>query len=98
MTADSLQKQIGAVATGDEEIMSSLTQIVTVSLLGLAVTSSNMIGAALGTYLRPSTRLLACILAFAAGALITALAIELAYEGALDLHAKGFATQSAWLF
>jgi hypothetical protein len=61
--------------------MSSLAEIVIVSLVGLAVTSSNMIGAALGLYLRPSKQLLACILAFAAGALITALAIELAYEG-----------------
>jgi CRP-like cAMP-binding protein len=78
--------------------MTSLTQIITVSLLGLAVTSSNMIGAALGIYLRPAKWLLACILAFAAGALITALAIELAYEGAIDLHMRGFTTESAWLF
>jgi CRP-like cAMP-binding protein len=78
--------------------MSSLAQIITVSLLGLAVTSSNMIGAVLGLYLRPSKRLLSCILAFAAGALITALAIELAYAGATDLHGRGFATREAWLF
>jgi zinc transporter ZupT len=79
-------------------IMSSLAEIVTVSLLGLAVTSSNMVGAALGLYLRPSKRLLSCILAFAAGALISALAIELAYEGAMDLHIRGFRAESAWLF
>src|SRR6516162_10235339 len=54
--------------------MSSPAEIVIVSLVGLAVTSSNIIGAALGLYLRPSKQLLACILAFAAGALITALA------------------------
>ena len=78
--------------------MSSLAEIITVSLLGLAVTSSNMIGAALGLYLRPSKRLLSCILAFAAGALISALAIELAYDSALDLHAKGSPTKSSWLF
>src|SRR5215472_5675806 len=78
--------------------MSSLIQIATVALLGLAVTSSNMIGAALGLYLRPSKRLLSCILAFAAGALITALAIELAYQGAVDLHRRGFDAKSAWLF
>jgi CRP-like cAMP-binding protein len=78
--------------------MSALVDMVIVALLGLAVTSSNMIGAALGLYLRPSKRLLACILAFAAGALITALAIELGYQGALDLHRRGFATEAAWVF
>jgi CRP-like cAMP-binding protein len=78
--------------------MSLFTQIVVVSLLGLAVTSSNMIGAALGLYLRPSKRLLSCILAFAAGALITALAVELGYESALHLHGMAFTTESAWLF
>ena len=45
--------------------MSLFSQIVIVSLLGLAVTSSNMIGAALGLYITPSKRLLSCILAFA---------------------------------
>src|SRR6516164_41384 len=78
--------------------MSLFTQIVIVSLLGLAVTSSNMIGAAIGLYLRPSKRLLSCILAFAAGALITALAVELGYESALHLHSLAFTTGSAWLF
>lgn len=74
------------------------TQIVVVAVLGLAVTSSNMIGAALGLYLRPSKRLLSCVLAFAAGALITALAVELGYESAIDLHDRGFTTEGAWLF
>jgi CRP-like cAMP-binding protein len=78
--------------------MSEAAEIATVALVGLAVTSSNMIGAALGIYLRPSKALLSCVLAFAAGALITALAIELAYEGALDLHRRGFTTDAAWLF
>ena len=78
--------------------MGSLAEIITVSLLGLAVTSSNMIGAALGLYLRPSKRLLSCILAFAAGALISALAIELAYDGAMDLHIRGSRAGSAWEF
>lgn len=78
--------------------MSFGTQIVVVAILGLAVTSSNMIGAAIGLYLRPSKRLLSCILAFAAGALITALAVELGYESANDLHERGFTTEAAWLF
>jgi CRP-like cAMP-binding protein len=78
--------------------MSLFSQIVIVSLLGLAVTSSNMIGAAIGLYLTPSKRLLSCILAFAAGALITALAVELGYESALHLHTLAFTTEAAWLF
>jgi zinc transporter ZupT len=78
--------------------MTSAVQLIAVALLGLAVTSSNMIGAALGLYLRPSKRLLSCILAFAAGALITALAIELAYQGAVDLHTRGFDARAAWAF
>src|SRR5215472_3539283 len=78
--------------------MSLFSRIVIVSLLGLAVTSSNMIGAAIGLYLRPSKRLLSCILAFAAGALITALAVELGYESALHLHGLTFTTEAAWLF
>jgi CRP-like cAMP-binding protein len=48
--------------------------------------------------MRFSERILACILAFAAGALISALAIELGYEGAETLHHLGFAPASAWLF
>ena len=44
-----------------------------------------MIGAALGLYLNFSKRFLAGILAFAAGSLIAALAIELGFEGAEEL-------------
>jgi CRP-like cAMP-binding protein len=78
--------------------MNTTSDIIVASLLGLAVTSSNMIGAALGLYLDLSKRLLSCILAFAAGALISSLGIELAYQGALDLHRHGFDALSAWLF
>ena len=53
-----------------------------VALLGLATTSSVMIGAALGLYISFPPKVLACILAFAAGALIAALAIDLGFEGA----------------
>jgi zinc transporter ZupT len=73
-------------------------QLAMASLLGLATTSSSMLGAAIGLYLPISKRLLACLLAFAAGSLISALAIELAYEGALSLHQRGFDARSAWLF
>jgi CRP-like cAMP-binding protein len=78
--------------------MSFFTQIIVVAILGLAVTSSNIIGAAIGLYFTPSKRVLSCVLAFAAGALITALAVELGYESANDLHDRGFTTEAAWLF
>src|SRR5208282_699974 len=39
---------------------------------------------------------LASILAFAAGSLISALAIELAFKGAMELHRQGFNAHSAW--
>jgi len=73
-------------------------EIAIVSLLGLLTTSSSIAGAALGLYVPLSKRVLACVLAFAAGALISALAIDLAYEGALELHHQGFAANLTWAF
>ena len=69
-----------------------------VSALGLATTSSSMLGVAVGLYAPLSKRLLAAILAFAAGALISALAIDLAYKGALELRRHDFESASAWAF
>src|ERR1700727_1296629 len=73
-------------------------ELAMVSVLGFGTTSSSLRGAAIGLYFPFSKRPLACLLAFAAGALISALAIELAYEGALSLHQQGFDTRSAWVF
>lgn len=78
--------------------MIGLREIVIVSLLGLLTTSSSIVGAALGLYVPLSKRMLACVLAFAAGALISALAIELAFEGAEELHRQGFDANAAWIF
>jgi zinc transporter ZupT len=78
--------------------MSTAYALAMASLLGLGTTSSSMLGAAIGLYLPISKRLLACLLAFAAGSLISALAIELAYEGALSLHQQGFGAHNAWIF
>ena len=65
-------------------------------LIGLVTTSSVMIGAALGLYLNFSKRFLASILAFAAGSLIAALAIELGFEGAEELARHGTDMHTAW--
>src|ERR1700749_3285296 len=68
------------------------------SVLAFGTTSSSLLGAAIGLYVTLSKRPLACLLAFAAGSLISALAIELAYEGALSLHQQGFDARAAWMF
>jgi zinc transporter ZupT len=78
--------------------MSTAAEVAVVSLLGLGTTSSSIAGAAIGLYLPLSKRVLACVLAFSAGALICALAIELAFEGAQELHRHGFSTRLAWAF
>ncbi|QEX24364.1 hypothetical protein FRZ61_43050 [Hypericibacter adhaerens] len=71
-------------------------EIVTVALLGLAATASNLVGAACGLYLRISKLVLSGILAFAAGALISALAIELAFGSATAMRNEGFSADQAW--
>jgi CRP-like cAMP-binding protein len=78
--------------------MNSLGAVALVSFIGLATTSSSLLGAALGLYVPIQKRLLACILAFAAGSLIGALAIDLAFGGAQDLHGRGFSAGAAWAF
>ncbi len=76
--------------------MMDVGEILAVGLVGLGTTSSSMAGAAIGLYLPLSKRLLACLLAFAAGALISALAIDLGYQGAIDLRHSAFSGRSAW--
>src|SRR5258707_2261311 len=78
--------------------MNAFYQLAMASLLGLGTTSSSMLGAAIGLYVPFSKRPLACLLAFAAGALISALAIELAYEGAQSLYHHGYEAHTAWAF
>jgi zinc transporter ZupT len=78
--------------------MNAIYELAMASLLGLGTTSSSMLGAAMGLYVPFSKRPLACLLAFAAGALISALAIELAYEGAQSLHHQGYHARAAWAF
>ena len=78
--------------------VTSISQLIAVACLGLFTTSSNLFGAALGLYVRFPKRALAAILAFAAGSLISALAIELAFESAQQLRHQSFGMQSAWAF
>jgi CRP-like cAMP-binding protein len=78
--------------------MIDTTQLLTVAAVGLATTSSSMAGVVIGLYAHFSKRVLASVLAFAAGALIGALAIDLAFVGAEDLARLHFSARAAWAF
>jgi CRP-like cAMP-binding protein len=78
--------------------VANLQTIATVGGVGLFTTSAVIIGATLGLYLHLSKNVLAAVLAFAAGVLISSLGIELAYHSALGLNEKGFSTLGAWAF
>jgi len=75
-----------------------MNELLLVALLGLATTSSSILGVAVGLYVPLARGLLAGMLAFAAGALISALAIELAFKGALELRQMEFHAGTAWTF
>ncbi|MBM3647686.1 MAG: cyclic nucleotide-binding domain-containing protein [Alphaproteobacteria bacterium] len=70
--------------------------VLQVALVGLIATSSVMIGAALGLYFPTPRKVLAGILAFAAGSLIASLAIELAFGAAHELTQSGTNVHVAW--
>ena len=93
-----LSSDRGREPPGEKIIVSiSLLTAVEVGLLGLFTTSSVMLGAALGLYLNFSRRFLACILAFAAGSLIAALAIDLGFDSARELEQHGENLHIAWV-
>src|SRR5260370_4065990 len=76
----------------------ALVPLLFAAALGLGTTSSTMLGAAIGLYCPLSKRVLACVLAFAAGSLISALAIELAFQSVQELHHPGFGLGAGWAF
>jgi CRP-like cAMP-binding protein len=78
--------------------MTDVWTLLAVALIGLFTTSAVMVGATLGMFVPLSRQLLASILAFAAGILISSLGIALAFEGASVLHGKGFSALGSWLF
>jgi CRP-like cAMP-binding protein len=78
--------------------MNDLQTLVTVALVGFFTTSAVMIGATLGLYVPLSKKVLSCVIAFAAGVLISSLGIELAFHSALDLNKHGFTATFAWAF
>jgi hypothetical protein len=75
-----LRRSTDACSDDEKDIHLLMKEILLASLLGLATPSSAMIEVAVGLYVPISKRLLGCILAFASGGLISALAIELAFN------------------
>jgi hypothetical protein len=78
--------------------MTAATTLAAAALIGLLTTSAVMVGTTLGLYGDLSKKMLARMLAFAADVLISSLGLELAFDGARELHARGFATEFAWAF
>src|ERR1700682_667428 len=76
--------------------MTGATLATGAALMGLLTTSSSILGVAVGLYFPVSKRILACLLAFAAGTLISALAIDLGFQGTEELQRNGFSPVSAW--
>src|SRR5215510_4302011 len=77
-------------------LIASASALFDVAMLGLATTSSVILGAVLGLYVPFPKKVLGGVLAFAAGSLIAALAIELGFEGASQLVRQGANVHAAW--
>ncbi len=78
--------------------MVDLLEISEVAAVGLFTTSSAMVGAVFGLYFPIPKKVLASILAFASGSLISALAIELGYRDAVDMMKHDLGVRAAWAF
>lgn len=78
--------------------MTGFVDIAAVAFVGFVTTSSTMLGALLGLWVRIPKSVLATLLAFAAGSLICALAIELALESVHALQHQQFGRTEAWQF
>ena len=72
--------------------------LLAVGLVGFITTASVLVGAYVGLHFTLPEKLLSTILAFAAGSLIAALAIELSFEGAVALEHHGFSLRASWLY
>ena len=73
-------------------------ELLAVGLIGFVTTASVLVGAYIGLFFKLPEKLLSTILAFAAGSLIAALAIELSFEGAIALEHHGFSLRASWLY
>ena len=71
-------------------------ELMTVGFVGFLTTISVFVGAYLGLNYAIPEKVLSSILAFAAGSLIAALAIELSFEGAEALVKHGFGIRASW--
>ena len=72
---------------------------VSAAVMAILAMTSLIVGALVGIYVKPSQRTNAVIMAFGTGALIQALALELAYEGAERLrHSAHLDGLTSWLW
>lgn len=92
---------VGAFAEVQAEATGGLTvgRVLMATLMAVIAMLSLLIGSALGLFAKPSQRMIAAVMAFGTGALIQALAVELAFENAAHLvreaHLDGI---SSWLW
>ncbi len=76
-----------------------LDRVAIAALLCVLASASLLLGAAIGIYGRPSRRMTAVVMAFGSGALIQALSVNLALEGAERLlHEAHLGPYAAWAF
>ena len=83
-----LPMAVGAVAStvpDDAQMKVTLGSVIGSLIVGIIATLSLPLGAALGIYLNVSKKFVAIVMAFGAGALIQALAVELAFGSAEHL-------------
>lgn len=74
-------------------------RVLTASAMAVVAMTSLILGAAIGTFAKPSQKTVAIIMAFGTGALIQALALELAYEGAERLiHEARLQPVISWMW
>lgn len=77
----------------------SVGRVALAALVAAIAASSLLVGAALGVFSKPSQRVVAVVMAFGSGALIQALAVELAFEGAERLTRDHlFSPAESWLW
>ena len=76
-----------------------IARVLTASTMAVVAMTSLMLGAAIGISAKPSPKTVAIIMAFGTGALIQALALELAYEGAERLiHEAHLDGVTGWMW
>ena len=76
-----------------------ISRVLSAAAMAMAAMSSLLIGTFVGVYAKPSQKIGAMVMAFGTGALIQALALQLAFEGAERLiHQARLSGLHSWLW